>query len=610
LNLTKGKNVKKILIALLFIINSFQVLANNLSDSNQLFDWAEINYPQYFSPLGQETFQIDNYLARYYENTNTYIGTLGKDVYVYGDIFGGLQKVGQIGDFVSTKVLEGLFIDSAVSGLSYETSTQSGVTDGKGTFSYQDGETVSFSVGGIPLGSAFGKSQLSPFEIATGAVDPLDFRVINVARFLQSLDDDGVPENGITITGNVKNHLTGRTIDFSLPTADFADNSEVKDIFLDLNDAGAFSRPRTLITGNTALKHLLPNILTSLGNKFTAPVGSIINFEIVSVTKTNMDLRDPDGDLDSYIRTSGDGGDHIGSWRELSGDIYTLFTLDINSDGNFALIVHTISNENKGYPTLDYAGLGFHNNPNTAAIYIQVDNKENCIDTITADLKGPNTIHTDIPLTYFPEREEWGNSPYIMPAKPKAGIWWISKIQLNCNDGSSSTFTAADPYDTYKYEGKNSDGTVDAGHTSTVTIAQDYTPPSSSTMYYIETFSNASSTGRIDPYLKVFKSPDTSHWIASNDDGARDDLGAGIIMPMTSGDTYYICVEDISGNGGAYSININQNGFTGSSSGVVNDPDAYEPDDNYLDATPIAIDSTQDHYFTSGESDCVSFTAQ
>lgn len=79
--------------------------ADNLSDSNQLFDWVELNYPQYFNPSGQETFQLENYWVRYYENTNTYIGTSGEDVYVYGDEFGGLLKVGQISDFVQTNTL-------------------------------------------------------------------------------------------------------------------------------------------------------------------------------------------------------------------------------------------------------------------------------------------------------------------------------------------------------------------------------------------------------------------------------------------------------------------------------------------------------------------------
>jgi len=92
--------MKKILISFLLLTCSFQIQADNLSDSNQLFDWAEENYPEYFSPSGAETFQVDVYFARYYEDTDTYLGTSGEDVFIYGDNFGGLQHVGQITDFI------------------------------------------------------------------------------------------------------------------------------------------------------------------------------------------------------------------------------------------------------------------------------------------------------------------------------------------------------------------------------------------------------------------------------------------------------------------------------------------------------------------------------
>lgn len=73
---------------------------DNLNKSNILFDFAEKNYPQFFSPSGMETFKIQGYLARYYSNSDTYIGTLGEDVYVYGNVFNGLLYVGKIGDFI------------------------------------------------------------------------------------------------------------------------------------------------------------------------------------------------------------------------------------------------------------------------------------------------------------------------------------------------------------------------------------------------------------------------------------------------------------------------------------------------------------------------------
>ena len=92
--------MKKILILLLFLTYSLQVFSDNLSDSNKLFNWAEENYSQYFNPPGRNTFKIENYRVRYYKNTDVYMGTLGEDVYVYGEVFNGLKHVGRIGDFI------------------------------------------------------------------------------------------------------------------------------------------------------------------------------------------------------------------------------------------------------------------------------------------------------------------------------------------------------------------------------------------------------------------------------------------------------------------------------------------------------------------------------
>ena len=95
--------MKKIVLYLFLLIASFQAIGDNLSDSNRLFDWAEVGYPQFFSPAGTETFSIDIYTARYYSDTNNYLGTTqNNDVYVYGDVFGGLEQVGKISDFIQT----------------------------------------------------------------------------------------------------------------------------------------------------------------------------------------------------------------------------------------------------------------------------------------------------------------------------------------------------------------------------------------------------------------------------------------------------------------------------------------------------------------------------
>ncbi|TRW95586.1 hypothetical protein [Candidatus Methylobacter oryzae] len=65
-------------------------LTTSLSDDAEtIFNWAEHDYPQYFS--SNETTQISNpWLYRYYQKTNTYAGVNNQDksVYVLGGVFG------------------------------------------------------------------------------------------------------------------------------------------------------------------------------------------------------------------------------------------------------------------------------------------------------------------------------------------------------------------------------------------------------------------------------------------------------------------------------------------------------------------------------------------
>jgi len=70
------------------------VTGDNATNINRLFDWAETNYPQFFAPAGQSSFEYAGYIVRYYSDTNNYVGIKDGQVYVYGNIFGGLKDVG------------------------------------------------------------------------------------------------------------------------------------------------------------------------------------------------------------------------------------------------------------------------------------------------------------------------------------------------------------------------------------------------------------------------------------------------------------------------------------------------------------------------------------
>ena len=96
----------------------------------------------------------------------------------------------------------GVFVDSNVSGLSYTTSSGlSGVTDENGGYRYNEGDTVTFSIGGITIGSCRATPYVTPMSIFPGNMEA----AINLAQFLQTLDSDGDPSNGITPSEEIVN---------------------------------------------------------------------------------------------------------------------------------------------------------------------------------------------------------------------------------------------------------------------------------------------------------------------------------------------------------------------------------------------------------------------
>lgn len=77
-------------------------MADNTNDSNLVFNWAEKNYPEYFSPANTNTMEIDGYLARYYSGTQVYLGTKDNTIYAYGTPFGGLMAVGSLSEYTQS----------------------------------------------------------------------------------------------------------------------------------------------------------------------------------------------------------------------------------------------------------------------------------------------------------------------------------------------------------------------------------------------------------------------------------------------------------------------------------------------------------------------------
>lgn len=137
----------------------------------------------------------------------------------------------------STTASTGVFLDSAVDGVSYSTATQSGVTSGGGMFTYIVGETVTFSVGSITLPTVTAGAKITPFDIA-GSTDINNDKVVNILVFLQSIDNDGDPSNGITITEATRNSAT-TALDFSKTKAEFRAQTALTNIVVAARGSGA-----------------------------------------------------------------------------------------------------------------------------------------------------------------------------------------------------------------------------------------------------------------------------------------------------------------------------------------------------------------------------------
>lgn len=111
----------------------------------------------------------------------------------------------------SQQVQQGQFVDSAVSGLWYETETQSGFTDANGFFNFLAGESVSFYLGQTLLGTVDAKSLVTPLDMLSDEDHP--DKLQNMLRILQTLDADADTSNGIAI-----NQVTNDYLDqFQLP---------------------------------------------------------------------------------------------------------------------------------------------------------------------------------------------------------------------------------------------------------------------------------------------------------------------------------------------------------------------------------------------------------
>ncbi len=158
-------------------------------------------------------------------------------------------------------VLQGVFLDSEVDGLTFICGSQSGTTDANGTFSYEQGGSCTFKVGDIVLGTANAQAVMTPISLVPGSVDETNPTVTNIVRFLMTIDDDNDPTNGIQITASVDTAAIGQSLDFTL--IDFDTDSDLLDAIALLTAVTTWG-PSTLVSEQAAQTQLNNTLMTTI----------------------------------------------------------------------------------------------------------------------------------------------------------------------------------------------------------------------------------------------------------------------------------------------------------------------------------------------------------
>ena len=139
----------------------------------------------------------------------------------------GLTSCGSGDNSASQKIETGVFIDGLVEGLTYKTTSRSGLTDENGGFAYIEGEEIVFSIGDITLGSAIAKPIMTPLEILGDGKDQSSSVFINIIRLLQTLDYDSNPQNGIQIPEQAHMFASDITLPLDVAVEQFENDQTV-----------------------------------------------------------------------------------------------------------------------------------------------------------------------------------------------------------------------------------------------------------------------------------------------------------------------------------------------------------------------------------------------
>lgn len=216
--------------------------------------------------------------------------------------------------------LQGKFIDAAVEGITYTSGTLTGLTDAQGNFSYQPGQPVTFSIGGITLGSVSGSAIITPVQLVSGATDQANPVVTNIVQFLVTIDDDKDASNGIQITSAIQTAAASLSIDFT--ASGFDTDNNVSSVIGTLTTAST-SGAQVLINDATAQTHLSDSLFSIMAGSYSGSYSGSDSGTWSVTVSTNGTV-------------SGTGNSSIIGQFSISGSVDSTGTTSVSTSGSAA----------------------------------------------------------------------------------------------------------------------------------------------------------------------------------------------------------------------------------------------------------------------------------
>lgn len=214
---------------------------------------------------------------------------------IVGATFYGCSSSGGSSDETVALVTEvGTFRDAPVDGLRYD-GLLDGTTEGGGHYNFKGTTKVGFYLGdSIKLGaltpSTMEVSVLNLFDPVKTINDVNDGEVVNLLRLLQTLDADGTPGNGITITPQAIAYLEAALVTEYFPTLsdvnfNLLNEGNVTAILQSVVDANATDGIEAVVMPTEAVDHFLGEIIPPApSTEINGTALACINFEDTTVS--------------------------------------------------------------------------------------------------------------------------------------------------------------------------------------------------------------------------------------------------------------------------------------------------------------------------------------